>query len=174
MDRCATLGRSDLAKFAWVVLGAVVGCSLAKRCKGMFLFYVGSRGLGWNRVRSIGSSAQGLLHVEGCIPVVVPEDKMLAASDFFNRINWGLTRGRFVMDPSDGEVRFHQEFGYGSVSNSGGIAVLYMVNGARMVDAVFPALTGVFFATPLQRRHLNRELRSTSSFPRKIRKIAAR
>jgi hypothetical protein len=31
MDRCATLGRSDLAKVAWSVLGAVVGCSLAKK-----------------------------------------------------------------------------------------------------------------------------------------------
>jgi len=63
MDRCATLGRLDLAKFAWAVLGAVVGCSLAERCKGMFLFYVEPRGLCWNRIRSIGSSATGNL---GC------------------------------------------------------------------------------------------------------------
>jgi hypothetical protein len=45
MDRCATLGRSDLAKFVWAVLGAVVGCFLAKRCKGMFLFSSDPAGL---------------------------------------------------------------------------------------------------------------------------------
>ena len=116
---------------------------------------------------------QGLLQIEGYLPVVVPEDKKLAAADFFNRINWGLKRGRFVMDPSDGEVRFHQEFGYGSVSNSVGIAVLYMVNGGRMVDAVSPALTGVFFATRRQRRRLSKGQRGLRSLIRKTREIAA-
>ena len=89
---------------------------------------------------------QRLLQIEGYLPVVVPKDKKLAAADFFNRINWGLKRGRFVMDPSDGEVRFRQEFGYGSVSNSVDIAMLYLANGGRMIDAFFPALTGVIFS----------------------------
>ena len=88
---------------------------------------------------------KGLLQIEGYLPVVVPEDKKLAAADFFNRINWGLMRGRFVMDPSDGEVRFRQEFGYGSGSNIVGIATLYLAHGNRMIDAFFPALTGVIF-----------------------------
>ena len=88
---------------------------------------------------------QRLLQIEGYLPVVVPEDKKLAAADFFNRINWGLKRGRFVMDPGDGEVRFRQEFGYGDVANIVDIAMLYLVNGGRMIDAFFPALTGVIF-----------------------------
>jgi len=50
------------------------------------------------------------------------------------------------MDPSDGEVRFRQEFGHGSVSNSVDIAMLHLANGGRMVDAFFPALTGVIFS----------------------------
>jgi hypothetical protein len=88
---------------------------------------------------------QGLLQVEAYLPVVVPEDKKLAASDFFNRINWGLKRGRFVMDPGDGEVRFRQEFAFANVSNCVDTAVLYLANGGRVVDAFFPALTGVIF-----------------------------
>ncbi len=47
----------------------------------------------------------GLLQIEGSLPVVDSEDKKLAASDFFNRINWGLMRGRFVMDLVEGNDR---------------------------------------------------------------------
>lgn len=87
----------------------------------------------------------GLLQIEGYLPIVVPEDKRGTASDFFNRINWGLKLGRFVMDAEDGEVRFRQELQLGGNSNSVDTAVVYLAKAGRMVDSFFPALTGVIF-----------------------------
>ena len=83
--------------------------------------------------------------MDGCLPVLVPEDKRLDVLDFSNRINWGLNRGRFVMDPNDGEIRFRQEIMVQNVSNMLGTVALHLVHGCRMIDSFFPSLMGVIF-----------------------------
>ncbi len=85
------------------------------------------------------------MQIDGYLPVVVPEDRRLAVSDFFNRVNWCLNRGRFVMDPNGGEIRFRQEIIVQDASNTVDMAGLYFANGCRMADAFFPALMGVIF-----------------------------
>ncbi len=85
------------------------------------------------------------LQMDGCLPVLVPEDKRLDVLDFSNRINWGLNRGRFVMDPNDGEIRFRQEIMVQNVSNMLDTVALHFVHCCRMVDSFFPSLMGVIF-----------------------------
>ncbi len=85
------------------------------------------------------------LQMDGCLPVLVPEDKRLDVLDFSNRINWALNGGRFIMDPNDGEIRFRQEIMVQNVSNMLATVTRHFFHGCRMIDSFFPSLMGVIF-----------------------------
>ncbi|MFM7214282.1 MAG: YbjN domain-containing protein [Verrucomicrobiota bacterium] len=85
------------------------------------------------------------LRLDALLPVPVPADRRTAVSDFLTRVNWNLRLGRFVMDFSDGEIRFRQELD--SLDDTVDVkrAEVGLLRCCHMVDAFFPALMGVIF-----------------------------
>ena len=87
----------------------------------------------------------GGLTIEGSLPVPAPIDRRPAVAEFLTRINWNLRRGLFLMDFSDGEIRFRCENGKheGPVDLNDAETGLRLC--CRMVDAFFPALMSVIY-----------------------------
>lgn len=79
------------------------------------------------------------------MPVPVPADRRTAVSDFLTRVNWNLRLGRFVMDFTDGEIRFRQELDSRDDTVDVKRAEVGLLRCCHMVDAFFPALMGVIF-----------------------------
>lgn len=85
------------------------------------------------------------LRLDALLPVPVPADRRAAVSDFLTRVNWNLRLGRFVMDFSDGEIRFRQELDSRDDTVDVKRAEVGLLRCCHMVDAFFPALMGVIF-----------------------------
>ena len=85
------------------------------------------------------------LRLDALLPVPVPADRRTAVSDFLTRVNWNLRLGRFVMDFSDGEIRFRQELDSRDDTVDVQRAEVGLLRCCHMVDAFFPALMGVIF-----------------------------
>lgn len=60
-------------------------------------------------------------------------------------MNWNLRLGRFVMDFTDGEIRFRQELDSRDDTVDVKRAEVGLLRCCHMVDAFFPALMGVIF-----------------------------
>ena len=88
---------------------------------------------------------QGGLTVEGSLPVPAPIDRRSAVAELLTRINWNLRRGLFLMDFSDGEIRFRYENGKqeGPIDLNDAETGLRLC--CRMVDSFFPALMSVIY-----------------------------
>lgn len=60
-----------------------------------------------NYTRLVVDVEDELLQCYAIATVEVPAEKRVAASEYLTRANYGLKRGAFELDFSDGEVRFH-------------------------------------------------------------------
>ena len=85
------------------------------------------------------------LRIDGLLPVPVPADRRAAVGEFLTRVNWNMKLGRFVMDYSDGELRFRQELDSRDDTVDVKRAEVGLLRCCHMVDAFFPALMGVIF-----------------------------
>ena len=79
------------------------------------------------------------------VGVVVPPGRRGAVAELCNRLSYGMKMGRFELDHSDGEVRFHTSsaFPKGELDD----AVVERVVGLNIVvmDRNFPAFVGVLY-----------------------------
>ena len=85
------------------------------------------------------------LRIDGLLPVPVPADRRAAVGEFLTRVNWNMKLGRFLMDYSDGELRFRQELDSRDDTVDVNRAEVGLLRCCHMVDAFFPALMGVIF-----------------------------
>lgn len=85
------------------------------------------------------------LRIDALLPVPVPADRRAAVGEFLTRVNWNMKLGRFVMDYSDGELRFRQELDSRDDTVDVKRAEVGLLRCCHMVDAFFPALMGVIF-----------------------------
>lgn len=88
---------------------------------------------------------QDYLRIDALLPVPVPVDRRAAVADFLTRVNWNMNLGRFVMDFTDGELRFRQELESREETVDVKRAEMGLLRVCHMVDAFFPALMGVIF-----------------------------
>jgi hypothetical protein len=85
------------------------------------------------------------ISISGRLPNRVPLDRRPSVAEFLGRINWGLNRGRFLMDHRDGELCFQIDIdAHNGELNLPRLAQFILLC-LQTVDGFYPALMSVLY-----------------------------
>lgn len=88
---------------------------------------------------------QELFEVFGMVPVTVPPGGRPAVAEAITRANYGLRVGKFEMDFSDGEIRFHTYSILGEDGLDESVIRRLIATTLAMLDRYVPAVLSVIY-----------------------------
>ena len=86
-----------------------------------------------------------VVQIESFLPVRIPEGRRPAVLDLLSRVNWTIRTGRFVVDLTDGEVRFRVEAEHEDTARIVSRVEERMLLSCLIIDTFFPAMMEVVF-----------------------------
>lgn len=107
------------------------------------------------RVHFLVDEQQEVFQIYAMVPLTVPEASRPAIAEATTRANYGMRIGKFEMDYSDGDLRFHVANAYVGSQDPAMVRRL-LFTAVHFADAYFPAFAAIVYAKAEAKAEIDR------------------